>query len=103
MRELGMALGALGLCFPPDPLRAVWTRSLQLVDLPSNRALLSQQCRLLELRESDYPRSARGELVARVAVAPDWLEAVQSRRDLLGNALCEATGSLVAVELGVAR
>jgi len=98
-RELGLCLGELGLAPPPDPLAAIWQRALQALALPSTRMLLSQQARLLALEPSASQLREVGELVARVAVVPDWLRMVQSRAELVANALGETLGRPVAVEL----
>ena len=103
-RELGLSLGELGLAPPPDPLAAIWQRTLKALALPSTRMLLSQQARLLALEPSTDPMREPGELVARVAVVPDWLRMVQSRGELVANALAETLGCVVAIELqGVER
>ena len=68
-----------------EPLGAIWGRTLQALELPSTRMLLSQQARLEALRPNRW-----GELVAVVAVAPDWLPMVQTRQALLSDALGRA-------------
>lgn len=68
-----------------EPLGAIWGRTLQALELPSTRMLLSQQARLEALRPTGW-----GELVAVVAVAPDWLPMVQTRAALLSDALGRA-------------
>ena len=60
---------------------------------------LSQEGRLLELRESTYPGRGPSELVARVAGPSGWPELLASRIHLIGNALGEVLGRVVAVEL----
>lgn len=86
---------------PPlaDPLELVWEGALARLQLPSTRMLLSQEGRLLELRKSTYSGRGPGELVARVAVPSIWRELVASRIHLIGNALGEVLGRVVAVEL----
>jgi hypothetical protein len=64
-----------------DPLEAIWRRTLQALQLPSTRMLLSQQARLEAFR-----------LVAVVGVAPGWLPMVRSREPLLSAALAAAVG-----------
>jgi DNA polymerase-3 subunit gamma/tau len=76
----------------------VWARALRALQLPSTRMLLSQQTRLLELRQSRYPQ-APGELLALVLVADYWLPMVASRRHLIAEALAEVLGVPVAVAL----
>jgi hypothetical protein len=82
-----------------EPLGAIWGRTLQALELPSTRMLLSQQARLEALRPNRW-----GELVAVVAVAPDWLPMVQTRAVLLSDALGRALDArpvwLVLVEAG---
>jgi DNA polymerase-3 subunit gamma/tau len=96
LRELGHALGELGRAFEPEPLRKVWRRALQRLELPSTRALIAQQARLMEVRG---PVGMTGDLFVVVAVASDWLEAVKSRRRLLSDALADALGQPVAMAL----
>ena len=81
-----------------DPMADVWARALRALQLPSTRMLLSQQTRLLELRQSRYPQ-APGELLALVLVADYWLPMVASRRHLIAEALAEVLGVPVAVAL----
>lgn len=89
---------------PADPLALIWAAALQRLELPSTRMLLSQQCRLLELRESTYSHRNPGELVARVAVVAQWLPLVKDRIHLIGNAMGDTLGRVVAIELqGVAQ
>ena len=68
-----------------EPLGAIWGRTLQALQLPSTRMLLSQQARLEAFRPNRW-----GDLVAVVMVAPDWLPMVQSRAVLLSDALGRA-------------
>jgi hypothetical protein len=68
-----------------EPLGAIWGRTLQALELPSTRMLLSHQARLEALQPT-----RRGELVAVVAVAPCWLEMVRTRAALLSAALGRA-------------
>jgi DNA polymerase-3 subunit gamma/tau len=82
-----------------DALAAIWWAALERLGLPSTRMLLSHQARLAGLAHSRYSRRADGELVARVSVRGNWLPMVQSRRELLANALTETLGRPVAVEL----
>ena len=96
LRELGQALGELGRAFEPEPLRKVWDRALERVALPSTRILLSQQARLMEVRGGP---GMPGTLFVVVAVASNWLEMVQSRRQLLSDALADALGQPVAMAL----
>jgi hypothetical protein len=85
---------------PADPLKLLWAGTLARLQLPSTRMLLAHHGRLLELRESTYSgRGPAGELVARVAVPSSWRELVASRIHLIGNALGEVLGRVVAVEL----
>lgn len=100
--ELRQALAELGrsprpapppLPPPADPLTVIWAASLQRVALPSTRMLLSQQCRLVALRESGR------ELLALVAVRPDWLRMVAGRRDLVAAAMADTLARPVALEL----
>lgn len=93
MRELGAALGALGLAPNPEPLRVIWDQALQLVGLPSTRQLLQQQARLSELREGP------GGLLAVVRVPERWLGMVQGRAQLLTDALGRALGAPVLLQL----
>jgi DNA polymerase-3 subunit gamma/tau len=76
----------------------VWARALRALQLPSTRMLLSQQTRLLELRQSRYPAEPR-EVLALVAVASTWLPMVGTRRHLIAEALAEVLGVPVAVAL----
>lgn len=71
-----------------DPLEAIWRRTLQALQLPSTRMLLSQQARLEAFR-----------LVAVVRVAPGWLPMVRSREPLLSAALAAAAGRPVCLVL----
>ena len=84
---------------PLDPLPLIWRAAGQRLAMPSTRMLLSQQCRLLELRESTYSHRNPGELVARVAVVPRWLPLVKARIHLIGNAMGDTLGRVVAIEL----
>ena len=84
---------------PADPLKLLWEGALARLQLPSTRMLLAHHGRLLELRESTYSGRGPGELVARVAVPSSWRELVASRIHLIGNALGEVLGRVVAVEL----
>jgi hypothetical protein len=92
---------------PADPLKLLWEGALARLQLPSTRMFpssdtrmfLSQEGRLLELRESTYPGRGPSELVARVAVPSGWPELLASRIHLIGNALGEVLGRVVAVEL----
>jgi len=70
-----------------DPLEAIWRRTLQALELPSTRMLLSQQARLEAFRPNRW-----GDLVAVVMVAPDWLPMVRSREALVISALVAAVG-----------
>jgi len=88
-RELGASLGALGLAFPANPLAEVWAATLDRVELPSTRMLLSQQARLLRL---DDRRAV-------VGIAHPWGEMAQARLPLLEVALAAAIGSPRAVVL----
>lgn len=105
--ELAAALAELGQSprpapTPPPPadlLAVIWAASLQWLELPSTRMLLSQQCRLLDLRESTYSRRNPGELVARVAVVARWLPLVAARIHLIANAMGETLARPVAVAL----
>lgn len=104
--ELEAALIALERCKPrqappppADPLELLWEGALARLQLPSTRMLLSMECRLLQLRESTYPGRGPSELVAQVAVPSSWRELVASRIHLIGNALGEVLGRVVAVEL----
>ena len=97
-RELGLSLGELGLAPPPDPLAAIWQRTLKALALPSTRMLLSQQARLEALRPNRL-----GDLVAVVMVAPDWLPMVQSREALVISALVAAVGRPVCLVLEAGR
>jgi len=81
-----------------EPLGAIWGRTLQALELPSTRMLLSQQARLEALRPNCW-----GDLVAVVAVAPDWLPMVQTREALLSAALVAAVGRPVRLVLEAGR
>ena len=91
-----MALGEMGLAFEREPLRKVWDRALQLVELPSTRTLLHNAARLSDLLAD--PTDPR-RLLAVVTVRADWLEMAESRRQLLAVALADALGMPVRVEL----
>jgi hypothetical protein len=96
LRELGLALGELGRAFEPEPLRKVWRRALDQLDLPSTRTLLAQQARLVELRGA---LGMPGTLLAEVAVQASWLEMAHARRQLLADAMGHVLGQTVAVVL----
>ena len=81
-----------------DPLEVIWRRTLQALELPSTRMLLSQQAQLLALRPNQW-----GDLAAVVAVAPDWLAMVRTREALLGAALVAAVGRPVWLVLEAGR
>lgn len=81
-----------------DPLAVIWGRTLQGLQLPSTRMLLSQQARLEAFRPNRW-----GELVAVVVVAPDWLAMVRSREALLSAALVAAVGRPVWLVLEAGR
>lgn len=99
--ELAAALAELGQSprpAPPPPppadlLAVIWAASLQRLELPSTRMLLSHQAQLVELREG------RRELRAVVAVAASWLPLVKVRQQLIADALTEALARPVALEL----
>lgn len=93
LRELGATLGELGRAPNPEPLRVIWDQALQRVALPSTRRLLQQQARLSDLREG--PRG----LLAVVRVPEQWLAMVQSRAQLLTDALGRALGAPVVLQL----
>ena len=101
--ELQLALAELGYCDPPpppaDPLALIWAAVVARVALPSTRMLLSQQCRLQELRRDPSPLACPGGLIAVVAVRVGWFGMVRARVDLIGNALNEALAGCVVVEL----
>ena len=81
-----------------DPLAVIWGRTLQALQLPSTRMLLSQQARLEAFRPNHW-----GELVAVVVVRPDWLAMVRSREALLSAALVAAVGRPVWLVLEAGR
>jgi hypothetical protein len=81
-----------------DPLAVIWGRTLQALQLPSTRMLLSQQARLEAFRPNHW-----GELVAVVVVAPDWLAMVRSREALLSAALVAVVGRPVWLVLEAGR
>ena len=85
---------------PVDPLAVIWGRTLQALQLPSTRMLLSQQARLEAFRPNHW-----GELVAVVVVvvAPDWLAMVRSREALLSAALVAVVGRPVWLVLEAGR
>jgi len=83
---------------PVDPLAVIWARALQALQLPSTRMLLTQQARLEALRPNCW-----GDLVAVVAVAPDWLAMVRTREALLSAALVAAVGRPVRLVLEAGR
>ena len=103
LAELRLALAELGYCEPPpppaDPLALIWAAVVARVALPSTRMLLSQQCRLQELRRDPSPLACPGGLIAVVAVRVGWFGMVRARVDLIGNALNEALAGCVVVEL----
>jgi len=102
LSELRLALAELGYCEPPpppaDPLALIWAAVVARVALPSTRMLLSQQCRLQELRRDPSPLACPGGLIAVVAVRVGWFGMVRARVDLIGNALNEALAGCVVVE-----
>lgn len=78
---------------PLDPLPLIWQAAAQRLALPSNRLLLSQQTRLIALRE-------RGRLVvAVIAAAPQWLPLIEARRGLIARALADTLARPAALEL----
>jgi hypothetical protein len=78
---------------PADGLAVIWTQALRALRLPSTRMLLSQQSRLVGLAATVAgPR-------ALVEVAPDWLAMVETRAELVREALAEVLGRPVALEL----
>jgi hypothetical protein len=78
---------------PLDPLPLLWQAAARRLALPSNRMLLLQQARLTALRE-------RGRLVvAVVAVVPQWLPMIESRRGVIARALADTLARPVALEL----
>lgn len=83
---------------PVDPLPLIWWAAAVRMELPTARTLLSQQGRLIALRE-------RGRLVvAVVAAAPQWLPLFEARRVLVAKALADTLARPVALELqGVAQ
>lgn len=114
LAQLSPPLQQLGAAAPPppppapppppvdplaDPLAVIWGRTLQALQLPSTRMLLSQQARLLLLSPSPYALAGPGELVALVRVVGNWLPMVESRRDLIANALGKVLGCPVCVAL----
>ena len=78
---------------PLDPLSVIWQAATKRLAFPSTRMLLSQECRLLELRKSGR------ELLVVLEVAPEWRHMVQSRRDLVAGALAETMCCPVALQL----
>lgn len=106
-RELAEALAALGYRLPcrpappppADPLELIWRAALLRLQLPSTRLLLAHHGRLLQLRDSASPLASPGELVAEVAVRSMWWGLAAGRVDLIGNALGEVLGRVVAVDL----
>ena len=104
--ELARALAALGFQPlrqppPPDPkhpaLACVWAAVLDRVPLPSTRMLLSQQAALVELRCSSWGSSRVVDAV--VEVAPSWLPMVESRSDLIFEAVEVVLGGRVSLQL----
>lgn len=106
-RELAEALAALGYRLsrrpapppPADPLELIWRAALLRLPLPSTRMLLAHHGRLLQLRDSASPLASPGELVAEVTVHSIWWGLAASRVDLIGSALGEVLGRVVAVDL----
>ena len=106
-RELTEALAALGYRLPrrpappppADPLELIWRAALLRLQLPSTRMLLAHHGRLLQLRDSASPLASPGELEAEVAVRAMWWGLAAGRVDLIGNALGEVLGRVVAVDL----
>lgn len=106
-RELAEALAALGYRLPcrpappppADPLELIWRAALLRLQLPSTRMLLAHHGRLVQLRDSASPLASPGELVAEVAVHSMWWGLAAGRVDLIGNALGEVLGRVVAVDL----
>lgn len=106
-RELAEALAALGYRLPrrpappppADPLELIWRAALLRLQLPSTRLLLLHHGRLLQLRDSASPLASPGELVAEVAVHSIWWGLAAGRVDLIGSALGEVLGRVVAVDL----
>ncbi|MEY4360563.1 MAG: hypothetical protein RLZZ631_2049 [Cyanobacteriota bacterium] len=74
---------------PTSVMPSLWQAALTRLNLPSTRMLLSQQSRIREL-------SSDGAVIE---VAAQWLPMVQSRRDLVEEALQQAVGWPVAVTL----
>lgn len=78
---------------PLDPLALIWQAAGQRLAMPSTRMLLSQQCRLLELRERDRL------VVAVVGAPPQWLPLLEARRGVIARALADTLARPVALEL----
>ncbi len=78
---------------PPPPvsveLAQAWALILSRLELPSTRMLLSQQARLIELSQSR----------AVVAVVANWAPMVQTRAELIRDAIQRVSGHRPALEL----
>jgi DNA polymerase-3 subunit gamma/tau len=75
-------------------LALIWWASLQRLQLPSTRMLLSQHAQLVALTETNG-RALR----ALVEVSPSWLPMVDSRRALVVAALAETLTRPVQLDL----
>ena len=93
LAELGQAPRPAAPPPPADPLALIWAAALQRLELPSTRMLLSQQAGLVGLQHCGR------DLRAVVAVRPDWLRMVASRRDLVADALAQTLCRPVALQL----
>lgn len=78
---------------PLDPLPLIWQAAAQRMAMPTARMLLSQQGRLIALRERDRV------VVAVVAAPARWLPLIESRRCLVARALADTLRRPVALEL----
>jgi hypothetical protein len=79
---------------PTDPLAAIWAAALQRLELPSTRMMLSQQARLLGVTPA-----GRDLLLVVVGVAPQWRRMIESRAELVREALAKALRRPVALRV----
>lgn len=67
---------------PPPTIAEVWRQALRALELPSTRMLLIQQAQLLGVSPA-----IDGELLAVIAIAPQWRPMILARAELIRAAL----------------